>query len=115
MTWGTSKSEELLFGVWQNKDSEDDKSISRFTFGKIQKGRCKATRIYAGTTDVGDCTVDPAKHSFTFVIAGAGDDPETFSFKRTSATLVLEAEAWGKQTFTLVPNADVAAELAKRD
>jgi len=105
---------ELLLGVWQNADaSQDEKSISRFTFGKIDKGHCKATRVYAGTTDVGNCSVDPAKHSFTFVISGAGDDPERFSFKRTGATLVLKGEDWGTQTFSLVPGADVAAELAK--
>jgi hypothetical protein len=106
---------ELLLGVWQNADaSQDDKTISRFTFGKISKGHCKAARIYGDATDVGDCTVDPAKSAFTFVIAGAGDDPERFSFKRTGATLVLKSEAWGTQKFALARNADVAAELAKQ-
>jgi hypothetical protein len=111
----SSDSEELLLGVWQNVDASQNKqSISRFTFGKIAKGHCKAARVYADATDVGDCSVDPAKHSFTFVITGAEDDPEQFSFKRTGATLVLEAEDWGTQTFALVKDADVATELAKR-
>lgn len=113
MKSASSNPAELLFGVWQNA-RQDAKSISRFTFGKINKGNCQATRVYAGATDVGKCSVDPAKHSLTFVISGAEDDPEVFNFKRTGATLVLKAKAWGTQTFALVPDADVATELAKR-
>jgi hypothetical protein len=107
-------SKEPLLGVWQNADaSKDEKTISRFTFGKINKGHCKAVRVYGEATDVGECKVDAGKNSFTFSIAGAGDDPERFSFQRTGATLVLKSGDWGTQKFALVRDADVDAELAK--
>src|ERR1700745_689051 len=95
-------SKEPLLGVWQNADaSKDEKTISRFTFGKINKGHCKAVRVYGEATDVGECKVDAGKNSFTFSIARAGDAPA----RKTGD--------WGPQKFALGRGADVDAELAK--